>query len=193
MKRSFITRQLGRRPRRLLVIGVIFTLLFGSPVGELIVGHFRGRLHIAEAPLPVLGIFVALALVGVGLVVWSGRSLRRLDWHPDVLALRRYGRPDMLLPEIDAELADPAKVVCIGRALKSFSFVLRPQRRGGGRGHLHAELAGVRQRRGREPRPRDAPRPGRVGVPDGDQLGRGGAGGSPWPGAGRQRLPARPA
>lgn len=128
MKRSFLTRQLGRRPRRLLIVGVIFTLVFSAAAALVVIGHFRGRWHIADMPrVAQLLLFSALGMTGVGLVVWSVRSLRRLPWHPDVLALRRYGRPEMLIPEIDAELADPAKVVRIGRALKSFALVLNPR------------------------------------------------------------------
>jgi hypothetical protein len=120
MKPQFIRRQLRRRPRRLLVIGVAFALLF-APCG---VGVLRGPFAGAGSggmPELVGFLFVGLAVIGLGLAGWSVWALRRWDRGPDVVALSRYGPPAEVLKAIDDEMIDDQALVRVGKVQKSFA------------------------------------------------------------------------
>jgi hypothetical protein len=73
--------------------------------------------------LLMLGLCCALFITGFCLVVWAVRHWR-LDAHPDVIALGRFGPPLEVLDAIDAELADKSRVVRLGSARRSFQLDL---------------------------------------------------------------------
>ncbi len=126
MKSGFIKRQLGRRPRKLIIAGAIFAVLFSPSLYllfRLLTAGNTGR-----PPLQMVLVFLGVELFSLGLVVFGVVLLRRRDRHPDILALGRYGPPAEVVAAIDAELADPAQVVRIGKVLKSFSVVVAPEK-----------------------------------------------------------------
>jgi len=64
-----------------------------------------------------VGLFGLLLLGIIVVAVWR---LVRIDDHPDLVALRRYGELDVLLPQIEEELSTPGQLVRIGEMPKSF-------------------------------------------------------------------------
>jgi hypothetical protein len=119
MRAGFIRRQLRRRPRTLVLLGVFFTVVFG-PCALGLLGVFGHRAGARDESVFFLVLFVGLAIVGPCLLVWGLRDWSRLDRHPDLVALSRYGPPDNVVSAIDAELADEEQVVRLGQVLKSF-------------------------------------------------------------------------
>lgn len=61
-------------------------------------------------PAASIGLFW---LILFGIVLVSFWRLVHMDRHPDLIALARYGVPDELLPQMEAELADPSQAVRI--------------------------------------------------------------------------------
>jgi hypothetical protein len=120
MKPQFIRRQLRRRPRRLLVLGAAFALLFAPCYLGLLVRSSAGGGG-GGLPSVVRLLFGGLALIGLVLAVRSARQLLRWDRHPDVVALSRYGPPAEVLKAIDDEMIDDQPLVRVGKVQKSFS------------------------------------------------------------------------
>lgn len=70
-----------------------------------------------------LGTIVFLPFAALlAFLIWRLASLR--GWHPDLLALARYGDQQELLTQIEAELDDPSRVATFGEA-KSFQLLPR--------------------------------------------------------------------
>jgi hypothetical protein len=134
MKAGFIRRHLRRRPRSLLLWGLLLVLLIGTSIAVMLAGLALRGDRADAGFFYVLGLFAALLAVGVALIGWSVRLWRRLDRHPSVLALARYGPPGEVVTAIDAELAGPKQVLRIGRRLRSFRLDL------GGARDLYGEV-----------------------------------------------------
>jgi hypothetical protein len=126
MKAGFLRRQLGRRPRKLIIAGAIFAVLFSPSLYLLFLVLTRG--NTGRPPLQMVLVFCAVEALSLAFIVWGVVALRRLARHPDLLALGRYGPPAEVAAAIDAELADPQQVVRIGRVLRSFSVVVAPEK-----------------------------------------------------------------
>lgn len=119
MAAGFLRRQLRRRPLTLLLLGLFFVLAFGVPAFGLLRRTLSGN-HAGDDLIFPLLLFLGLWVLGIALVAWGTVAWRRLDRHPDLLALGRYGPPAEVLSAIDAELADPEQVVRLGEVTKSF-------------------------------------------------------------------------
>jgi hypothetical protein len=121
MKPGFLRKHLRRRPRKLLIVGLILVILL-SPcaVGSvlLIADSPRG----GSGALPAALVFSLVWMAGLVVTVWGARGLRRLERNRDVQALARYGVPGEVVDAIDAELTDEENVACVGRPMTSFTF-----------------------------------------------------------------------
>jgi hypothetical protein len=123
MKKSYITKQLGREARMGLIVG----LILGLPI-LLWAGYSACNiLFEPDTRNQRLDWFFLVWFGGLGLVFlvvagWSIYRLWNLGRHKDLRALDRYGDRDELLEQIEEELEDRRDVVRVGRTLRSFDL-----------------------------------------------------------------------
>jgi len=71
---------------------------------------------------PWIALWICVWAGWLGGIVYARGRLARMDLHPDILALARYGDPTLLASQIDEELADSKQVKKIGSRQRSFQL-----------------------------------------------------------------------
>jgi hypothetical protein len=107
---GFLRKQLRRQPLKHLLVGISL-MVFTSALSVTLALVFGA----GQRAWPLLVGFAVLWAIGLSAALKGGRGLVRMDDHPDLLALRRFGIPGQVEAEIEAELADKGQVVRIGK------------------------------------------------------------------------------
>ena len=108
-----------------LIYALLFAGLVAPPVSAALLwltGFFR---HSGSGPVWA----VLLVLLGVALWVVAGVLARWPGLRPSYRCLRAFGPPEKLIAAIDAELADPAGVVFVGKPPRVFTSSTNMTRR----------------------------------------------------------------
>lgn len=133
MRCGYVRRRLRHGPLRLLVTGAILLPSFAWLTAVVVCGLVSGELK-AKAGERVG--FVLLCVAGLALalgMLWrAARGLLHLGEHPDLVALRRYGPPDAVLTDIDAEVYGKPRPLRLGTLLRFYNPIPAP---GDLRGH----------------------------------------------------------
>jgi hypothetical protein len=119
MPAGLIKCHLRRRRRALFLAGLSLFVLFAPCTAGPLVAVARGA-ELRESAVPVVGFFAVLCAAGLALMAWAAARGWQIEEQPDLLALSRYGPPAEVLAAIEAELADPLRVVRMGRRRRSF-------------------------------------------------------------------------
>jgi hypothetical protein len=103
-------------PVIVVALAAIFVVLPVAPAGLL---PFGDRFY------PILFVVCVAGALGLMAAIRDAAgALGPRSRHPAVVALGRYGEPCRVADAVDAEMADPARVVKIGHRLHSFRFAL---------------------------------------------------------------------